>query len=175
MDRLPALLTSLLDCSLEQLAAQSVLPCRSFVNTGPNAPWDGCEVGTTAEGEPTNGQLWVTHLLSTPDWPLPTGNAKGCWPTNWSAQLELGISRCQQGKLDDETIVPDPDLVTADAAMQQADRFALLQAIVCCWSVGGKPVDARDVVFDRWESFEPSGGCVASRWVFRVRVGSCTC
>jgi hypothetical protein len=169
VDRLPQLLTSLLDCADQRLADAGVPTCRSFINTGPNAPWDSCELGELEDGTVTNGQVWLTHLVTTPDWPVPTGTAKQC-PVNWAAQLELGIARCQQGKMDDETVAPAPELITADAALQQVDRFELLQAITCCWQV-----EPRDIVFDRWESFTPDGGCVASRWLFRVRVGTCVC
>lgn len=168
MDRLPELLTKLLDCAEERL---SIPVCRSFINPGPNAPWDTCSTGVNGEGVETNGQLWVAHLRTTPEWPVPTSVATPCSPLAWTAQVELGITRCQQGVTTDEQDgIPDADLITADAALQQVDRFELLQAILCCWGV-----EERDIVFDRWEAYEPSGGCVASRWILFVRVGKCAC
>jgi hypothetical protein len=163
VDRLPQLLTNLLDCAERQL---SIPVCRSFVATGPNVPWDSCEV---SDDGTSIGQLWVAQLWETPDWPSPTGNPKGCWPANWTAQIELGITRCQLGKPDDDGYV-DPNNITLDAAQQQVDRYELMTAIICCWGVS-----ERDIVFDRWEALEPRGGCIASRWLLRVRVGTCNC
>lgn len=166
MDRLPQLLIQLLECAEARL---STPVCRAFIHPGPNAVWDNCEVSVDEEGVERNGQLWVAHLTTVPNWPVPTGLPSPC-PTQWAAQVEVGTARCQQGKLTDDLTPPDPDLVTADAALQQVDRNELLQAILCCWGL-----EEKDLVFDRWESFEPLGGCVVNRWLLRVRIGTCRC
>lgn len=154
-------LTELLTC-----AAESVEPsvCRSFINPGGEAPHDNCE----SCGD-ENGQVWVGHLGTTPGWPSPTGEPTTC-ATAWADEIEIGIVRCAQGKVQDDGTPPHEDDVTADAQTQEADRVALRDAILCCLGV-----DSKDLVVVGWEPISPQGGCVGGIWTILVRDGGCNC
>jgi hypothetical protein len=155
-------LEQLLECALDQLETPV---CRSFINPGSNAPHDSCE--KTADGD---GQLWVANITSTAGWPTTTTDPIIC-ATPFAETIELGITRCAQGKLRDVSpYVPPPEDVTADAIQQQVDKLALKNAILCCWGVSGK-----DLLPPIWQPIEPFGGCVGGTWTIVVRDGSCLC
>lgn len=139
--------------------------CRSFIFPGDNAVHDSCE--KTADGD---GQLWVANITSAAGWPTTTSDPITC-ATPFAETIELGITRCQQGKLRDVSpYVPDPALVTADAIQQQVDKLALKNAILCCWGVSGK-----DLLPPIWEPINGQGGCVGGTWTVVLRDATCLC
>lgn len=159
-------LLSLLECAEDQL---EIPVCRAFWNPGGNAPYDVCSSTTDAEGNVTNGQLWVGHITDTAGWPAITANPITC-ATPFAVTIELGIVRCAKSVLDDTELIPAADLVTEDAEQQEADRVALKNAILCCWGVSGK-----DMLPPIWEPIEPRGGCVGGTWTIVIRDASCLC
>lgn len=159
-------LTNLLECALEQLETPV---CRSFINPGANAPHDVCESVTDNEGVDFNGQLWVADINSVAGWPSQTTLPITC-AVPYADQIEIGIVRCAQSVLDDVNLIPDADLLTADATQQQDDKDALKRAILCCWGV-----DGRDMLAPFWEPIEPQGGCVGGTWTITIRDASCVC
>jgi hypothetical protein len=155
-------LQQLLQCAIDQLETPV---CRSFINPGDNAPHDSCEAAGGSDG-----QLWVANTSSTAGWPTTNSDPITC-ATPFAETIELGITRCAQGKLQDTSpYVPPPALVTADAVQQQVDKLALKNAILCCLGVSGK-----DLLPPIWEPIEPQGGCVGGTWTFVLRDGSCLC
>jgi hypothetical protein len=154
-------LIDLLACALEQLETPV---CRSFINPGPNAPHDVCE----SNGE-HNGQLWVANLDSVAGWPTQSTLPITC-AVPYADQVEVGIVRCAQSVLEGVNLIPDAELVTADATQQQDDKDALKRAILCCWAV-----DGRDLLAPIWEPITPQGGCVGGIWTITIRDASCSC
>lgn len=165
MDLLADQLAELLACTYNRL---SIKPCRKFINPGPSAAVDNCEVGYGPDGEEYNGQLWVAVTAQTPNWPNPTSNASPC-PPQFTAVVEIGIARCTPTQ-DDEGNAPAEDDVTESALQQLQDRYEILQAIMCCWSVGEE-----NVVYNQWVPQTPQGGCAVSTWEIKLRVGGCNC
>lgn len=163
MDTTWTLLQALRNCVVEKLEPK---PCRSFIHPGPNAPWDVCEVND-ATGE--DGQAWVAHLRTTPNWPAPTQVPQTC-PHNDTAQFEVGVVRCAQGKLDDNGNPPPVEEIDADSEQQQQDRWALREAIACCF-----PIEGRDLLFVDWNATSPLGGCVGGMWNVLIKIGNCSC
>lgn len=152
----------LLACAEEALCDRPV--CRTFVNPGPDAPHDVCSV--TSNGD---GQLWIAHLDSQPGWPSPTGMPTTC-ATLWTEVIELGVVRCARGKVNDQGQLPSSESVTEDANIQEWDRFALRNAILCCWEVEGK-----DLVVQGWVPIPPAGGCVGGIWTVQIKDSGCRC
>lgn len=161
MDSLLVKLNALLTCA----EANLTLPvCRAFLNPGVIPAFDVC-----TGDENGNGQLWVGVFQQTPNWPAGTGLPSAC-PTQWTAVIQIGVVRCVQGVIQDDGQPPDADLITNDATQQLLDRWELLEAIQCCWQI-----EARDMVFDFWQSIDPQGGCVGGYWQLRVKIGGCQC
>lgn len=153
---------TLLACASEAICDHPV--CREFINPGPDAPHDTCQTSKFGDG-----QLWVAHLDEQPGWPSPTGLPTTC-ATLWTEVIELGIVRCARGKVTDQGTAPPAEDVSYDAEIQQRDRHALRQAILCCWGVEGK-----DLVIQSWVPIPPAGGCVGGVWTVAIRDGGCDC
>lgn len=160
--RVAEVLTELLSCALDEVDPPV---CRSFKHPGANAPHDVCS--TNSDGD--DGQLWVAHLSGQEGWPTPTGEPTTC-TTPWTERFEVGIVRCAQGVLEDDSTAPDEELVTADAEQQDLDRIALRTAFMCCLQLDGK-----DLIIEGWEATEPLGGCVGGVWTIAIRDDGCDC
>lgn len=153
---------ALLDCASEVLCDRPV--CREVIHPGPDAPHDSCS--STSSGD---GQLWVAHLDSQPGWPSPSGMPTSC-ATLWTEVIELGIVRCARGKITDQGKAPAPELISYDSEVQELDRIALRNAILCCWGIEGK-----DLVMQGWVPIPPAGGCVGGVWTVQIRDAGCDC
>lgn len=159
-----AAMQQLLECAIEQL---DVPACRSFINPGDSAAHDSCEKDPKTGAD---GQLWVANLVGTAGWPTLTSQPITC-ATPFAETIELGITRCAQGKLRDQApYLPKPEDVTADAIRQQIDKQNLKNAWQCCWGVSGK-----DLLPPIWTPINPQGGCVGGVWTLILRDGTCLC
>lgn len=153
-----------------RLAAASVPVCRSFVAPGAQVPWDVC-CGCSAGVE---GQAWVAVERVYPVAPFPQqdSGAQRCHPSEYAADLVVGILRCAH-TVDDQGEPPAAATVTADAGKVARDRKLMLDTLLCDFA--GVDADPGTFRLGFWQPLGPSGGCVGGSWTATVALPACRC
>lgn len=160
----------LLDLLGVRLSAFGVPVCRAFVAPGAQVPWDTCcECGSGSEG-----QAWVAVERFYPVAPFPQQDvgAQRCHPTEFAADIVVGILRCAH-TVDDQGNAPSAPTVTADAGKVARDRKIALDALLCDF-LGDDP-DPGTFRLGFWQPLGPGGGCVGGSWSATIAIPACRC
>lgn len=162
-DRLLGLLTTRLD-------GFGAAVCRAFLAPGAQVPWDTCcECGSGSEG-----QAWVGVERVYPVAPFPQqdAGAQRCHPSEYAADLVVGILRCAH-TVDDRGDAPPASVVTEDAGKVARDRKLMLDTLLCDFV--GDDDDPGTFRLGFWQPLGPGGGCVGGSWTATVALPACRC
>lgn len=160
----------ILDLLSARLDGFDVPVCRAFLAPGQQVPWDTCcECPSGSEG-----QAWVAVERMYPVAPFPQqdAGAQRCHPTEYAADIVVGILRCAH-TVDDQGNAPAAAVVTGDAAKVARDRKIILDTLLCDFL--DDDADPGTFRLGAWTPLGPGGGCVGGSWSATIAVPACRC
>lgn len=115
------------------------------------------------------GQLWTRLITTWPVNPLPVKQTSftNCGHAQWGHLIAVGTSRCAH-TMNERGQPPTVEQMTADAYGVICDQGALMRAICCAFA-------DHAYVVDRFDSSNPSGGCVRAEWRIWVEASLVDC
>lgn len=153
-EALGPIVNRLLDCLASAMEDCSRPPCRIFLATTENVPWDEC--CDCGDGE---GQAWVSVSEIRPQ----TVNSKCNAP--YEASVQMGILRCAL-TMSDNGEAPDADALTAETLRILQDRMMMTRAVFFCFS---DTIERDDWDLLNWNPLGPRGGCAGGVLELNIR------
>jgi len=143
-----AILTDLVTCLCAQILTDD-LPPVCFCGV---LPGDEVALDYAGDCDDACGMAWVRLTTAYPSVSIATPAAiPGNCAMGIGIEIEMGIVRCLD--VGEGGTPPEPESLTASAALQVADLMAMWRAVHCCQS-------AKDFVIGQYVALGPQGGIV---------------